>query len=220
MRNSLFSNSCLWLRLQWRRSSSVREFRNRLAQKASWCARNRRIYGSDFSDADHRNHLNQLKSRTLDEREFIESLWEELEDYRPSLYDSKVLVGDRIAAALSGRPFVSCAHAITPGVADREPSGRTEWVLLTSGTTGVPKLVRHTFATLTGAMTTGCALGVWSTFYDMRRYGGLQIFLRAMLGGGSMVLSSTSEPIGAFLARAVHTASLTSKVRRRICGAR
>ena len=43
---------------------------------------------------------------------------------------------------------------------------------------------------------------VWSTFYDMRRYGGLQIFLRAMLGGGSMVLSSALEPVGEFLVRA------------------
>jgi acyl-CoA synthetase (AMP-forming)/AMP-acid ligase II len=51
----------------------------------------------------------------------------------------------------------------------------------------------------------GGALGhgaVWSTFYDMRRYGGLQIFLRAMLGGGSMVLSSALVPVGDFLGRA------------------
>jgi thioesterase domain-containing protein len=92
IRNSLFNNFCLWLRLQWRKSSSAREFRNCLSQKVSWCLRNQRIYGSDFSDADHHNHLNQLESRTLDEREFIESLWKELEDYRPSLYDGKVLV--------------------------------------------------------------------------------------------------------------------------------
>src|SRR5437016_5955309 len=43
---------------------------------------------------------------------------------------------------------------------------------------------------------------MWSTFYDIRRYGGLQIFLRALLGGGSMVLSSARESIGDFLARA------------------
>jgi acyl-coenzyme A synthetase/AMP-(fatty) acid ligase len=119
--------------------------------------------------------------------------------------DVDAVVSDSIAAELSGAPFVACTRTITPRAPHREPSERTEWVLLTSGTTGVPKLVRHTFATLTGAITTGSALGhgaVWSTFYDIRRYGGLQIFLRAMLGGGSMVLSSTSEPVGAFLARA------------------
>jgi acyl-coenzyme A synthetase/AMP-(fatty) acid ligase len=52
-----------------------------------------------------------------------------------------------------------------------------------------------------GAVPLG-AKAVWSTFYDMRRYGGLQIFLRAMLNGGSMVLSSAPEPVGDFLARA------------------
>ena len=43
---------------------------------------------------------------------------------------------------------------------------------------------------------------IWSTFYDIRRYGGLQIFLRALLGGGSLVLSSAQESTGDFLVRA------------------
>ena len=43
---------------------------------------------------------------------------------------------------------------------------------------------------------------LWSTFYDIRRYGGLQIFLRALLGGGSLVLSSAQESTGDFLIRA------------------
>ena len=42
---------------------------------------------------------------------------------------------------------------------------------------------------------------VWATFYDIRRYGGLQIFLRAVLGGASLVLTDKSEPIAQFLAR-------------------
>jgi acyl-coenzyme A synthetase/AMP-(fatty) acid ligase len=115
------------------------------------------------------------------------------------------VVGDRAAAELGASNFVSCDASIAPGAPNREPSERTEWVLLTSGTTGAPKLVRHTLATLTGAMQAGTTLGqdaVWSTFYDMHRYGGLQIFLRAMLGGGSMVLSSALEPVGDFLTRA------------------
>src|SRR5204863_7059671 len=36
----------------------------------------------------------------------------------------------------------------------------------------------------------------------IRRYGGLQIFLRAVLGGGSLVLSSAAESTGDFLTRA------------------
>ncbi len=117
----------------------------------------------------------------------------------------EAVVGDRTAATIAGDCFVLCGPEITPGVLNREAGEETEWVLLTSGTTGTPKLVRHTLATLTGAMPAGTALGygaVWSTFYDMRRYGGLQIFLRAMLGGGSMVLSSAQEPVGDFVARA------------------
>jgi acyl-CoA synthetase (AMP-forming)/AMP-acid ligase II len=43
---------------------------------------------------------------------------------------------------------------------------------------------------------------VWSTFYDVRRYGGLQILLRACLGGGCMVLSQAGEAVGDFLVRA------------------
>jgi acyl-coenzyme A synthetase/AMP-(fatty) acid ligase len=113
-----------------------------------------------------------------------------------------VVVGDR-GAVRTGR-FVSCSPNVAPAHRIRRASERTEWVLLTSGTTGVPKLVAHTLCTLTGAMSGRNPLGanaVWSTFYDMRRYGGLQIFLRAMLGGGSMVLSSALEPVGDFLVR-------------------
>jgi acyl-CoA synthetase (AMP-forming)/AMP-acid ligase II len=42
---------------------------------------------------------------------------------------------------------------------------------------------------------------IWSTFYDVRRYGGLQILLRSLLGGGSMILSSQNEAPIAFLKR-------------------
>lgn len=98
---------------------------------------------------------------------------------------------------------VNCQPNITPRDVNRAVSHQTEWILLTSGTTGAPKLVEHTLATLTGAINASASGGVvWSTFYDIRRYGGLQIFLRALLGGASMVLSSARESTGDFLARA------------------
>ena len=81
----------------------------------------------------------------------------------------------------------------------------TEWLMLTSGTSGVPKIAAHALEALTGAIVAeGPARGpapVWATFYDIRRYGGLQIFLRAVLSGGSMVLSDPHEALGDHVAR-------------------
>jgi acyl-coenzyme A synthetase/AMP-(fatty) acid ligase len=87
----------------------------------------------------------------------------------------------------------------------RRSSIATEWILLTSGTTGVPKLVVHSFESLGGALPRQPVSHnpmVWSTFYDIRRYGGLQIYLRAVLAGLPLVLSSAGEPVEKFFARA------------------
>ena len=85
------------------------------------------------------------------------------------------------------------------------PRCRTEWIMPTSGTTGRPKLVAHTLAGLIGAIapTAGQPQSppVWATFYDIRRYGGLQIFLRACLAGADLVLTDQSEDLGAFMRR-------------------
>src|SRR5690242_11399254 len=91
--------------------------------------------------------------------------------------------------------------AVPPSKTERA----TEWLMLTSGTSGIPKIVGHTLEGLCGAiLADGPARGtppVWATFYDIRRYGGLQIFLRAVIGGGSMVLSEYGEALGDHVAR-------------------
>lgn len=87
---------------------------------------------------------------------------------------------------------------------DETPSCATQWLLLTSGTTGVPKIVAHTLRGLTGAIIDAPVPGIvptWATMYDIRRYGGMQIFLRAVLGTGSMVLPGADEPFAEYLAR-------------------
>jgi acyl-coenzyme A synthetase/AMP-(fatty) acid ligase len=87
----------------------------------------------------------------------------------------------------------------------RSDARRTEWILLTSGTSGVPKLVVHTLESLSGAIARGGSLAgprVWSTYYDIRRYGGLQILLRALIGGGALVMADARESIEEFLVRA------------------
>ena len=96
----------------------------------------------------------------------------------------------------------------------------TEWVALTSGTTGVLKMPVHSFASLSAPICDGGdADVVWGTFYDIRRYGGLQILLRAMLGHGSFVMSGAGEPTGAYLLRlgahgATHVSGTPSHWRR------
>jgi acyl-coenzyme A synthetase/AMP-(fatty) acid ligase len=106
--------------------------------------------------------------------------------------------------AFDRRLRVDCAPDIV--AMEERPAARldTEWILLTSGTTGVPKLVVHSLAGLTAPIGAARPTGetvVWGTFYDIRRYGGLQIFLRAVVGEASLVLSSAGEPIADHLAR-------------------
>jgi acyl-coenzyme A synthetase/AMP-(fatty) acid ligase len=113
---------------------------------------------------------------------------------------------DAGAAAIPGLEGlrVSSGPALQPLGLTRRQSHDTEWILLTSGTSGAPKLVRHTLASLTSAFTAQAAPAgplVWGTFYDIRRYGGLQIFLRALFHG-SLVLASAAESTADFLARA------------------
>ena len=128
--------------------------------------------------------------------------------------EADAIVSDRIIdgpGTAGVRSFIHCDGTIVPkGYGSsgpvRQAQGRryeTEWVLLTSGTTGVPKLVVHTLASLAGAIDIGKPGNgrvIWSTFYDIRRYGGLQIFLRAMLTGSSLLLSSAQTSTADFLA--------------------
>jgi acyl-coenzyme A synthetase/AMP-(fatty) acid ligase len=100
---------------------------------------------------------------------------------------------------------IAVRPTLTRSDVPRRRSCATEWVLLTSGTTGAPKLVLHTFASLASALPPPAPAPaerlVWSTFYDIRRYGGLQVFLRGVYAG-SLVLSDPTEPVSPFLARA------------------
>jgi acyl-coenzyme A synthetase/AMP-(fatty) acid ligase len=116
---------------------------------------------------------------------------------------------------------VHCNGAVTPATETPVASRATEWVLLTSGTTGAPKMLVHSFAGLTAPIgsTPGRDDVVWGTFYDIRRYGGLQILLRAVLGRGSLALQGAGEPIGRYLARlgahgATHVSGTPSHWRR------
>ena len=119
--------------------------------------------------------------------------------------DAIVYHGTRPAAEIRHRLCIrSFGEDIRPTGMFLDRSTRTEWLLFTSGSSGRPKMVVHTLKSLTGPLSDEVGLAneaVWSTFYDVRRYGGLQILMRAFLGGGSMVLSQADEATGDFLRR-------------------
>lgn len=125
-----------------------------------------------------------------------------------------LLAQAEIDTIVTDRPLRGCGAGayLVVGAGLPEPTGAeskteraTEWLMLTSGTSGLPKIVSHTLDGLAGAIVAdGRARyrnATWATFYDIRRYGGLQIFLRAVIGGGSMVLSEPGEAIADHVAR-------------------
>ena len=121
------------------------------------------------------------------------------------LADVDGIVSDRELTHFSGPRSLylsPCSRKLTPAGQNGQAHHETEWVLLTSGTTGPPKLVAHTLASLAPGIRRGRSMNrpiVWSTFYDTRRYGGLQVLLRALLTGTSLFLSGAGESTMDFL---------------------
>ncbi len=114
--------------------------------------------------------------------------------------DALVYDDEREAPPISVSLAVPCGLPLRPLGSPRAETQETEWILPTSGTSGAPKLVVHALRTLMGAVA-DAPLQQWATFYDIRRYGGLQIFLRALAGRGSLRLTDAEEGVRGALAR-------------------
>jgi len=128
--------------------------------------------------------------------EWPESVWAE----RFGAAGVEVVVSDRPRSA--GLKVEHC-HAgellrETAGrVAETDPIFRsataraTRVILPTSGTTGAPKLVSHTWATLTRAIKTGgeSPCQRWGLLYELGRFAGLQVFLQALAARATLIFT-------------------------------
>jgi len=83
----------------------------------------------------------------------------------------------------------------------------TTWLLPTSGTTGTPKLIAHTLASLTRSMHTRplSEIYIWSSIYSLRRFAGLQVFLQSWVSGTPLVLNEETEDLAVVLGRLAET---------------
>lgn len=85
------------------------------------------------------------------------------------------------------------------------PVTATEWMMTTSGTTGIPKIVPHTLDSLARSVRRD-PLGrvpVWGLVLEMTRFAGLQVALQSILGGGTLAAAPQYAPMAdqiAFLA--------------------
>lgn len=75
----------------------------------------------------------------------------------------------------------------------------TAWVLGTSGTSGVPKLVAHTLQTLARTTKVDPVRGGevrWGLLYEWSRFAGLQVFLQSTLSGSTLLAPRIDAPLG------------------------
>lgn len=111
-------------------------------------------------------------------------------------------------------------RSVTGGPGKVEPS--TRWVLYTSGTTGTPKPISHTLASLSRTVVSDGAASslVWGLLYDPNRMAGVQVVLQSVLSGARLVAPRLSDPLGqrivALVAGGVDALSATPTLWRQI----
>ena len=108
-----------------------------------------------------------------------------------SQFGGDALLTDMPSEGGHDRPEVVWRETPKPGegtgvpVTSRIP---TEWIFATSGTTGTPKLVAHSLASLT--RTTKLFAGAsrrWGQMYNIARFAGIQVFLQGLTGGSLLL---------------------------------
>lgn len=109
------------------------------------------------------------------------------------------LVSDHPLPPQGGITMLPLAAVLGPN--RRHDPVLTEWLMTTSGTTGVPKIVPHTLHSLArsvyrfGRMHDQVSAPVWGLLYDPTRFAGLQVVLQALIGSGQLVTIDIAQPM-------------------------
>jgi acyl-coenzyme A synthetase/AMP-(fatty) acid ligase len=119
-------------------------------------------------------------------------------------FGAAAILTDRADLA-EAREIILTAAAAGASASSGSSGGDTKWVFATSGTTGSPKLVEHTVASLTkGVKAAPGSHRRWGLMYGLARFAGIQVMLQA-LASGVLLVPDPDWPLGrklAFLAAA------------------
>ncbi|MGN5151053.1 AMP-binding protein [Aeromonas enteropelogenes] len=98
-----------------------------------------------------------------------------------------------------------------------------KWILATSGTTGIPKLVSYGLERLTGTAKKDIEKGLaynWALVYDVNRFAGLQVYFQSIFSGSKLTVvepgHSVSEIIDLLVASKVNCLSATPSFFRKL----
>jgi len=102
--------------------------------------------------------------------------------------------GGTVRYARRDRPSDESAESTSGGESQRDG----EIILFTSGTSGPPKPVWHRWASLISAVREGQRYRRrrWLLSYDWSSFAGMQVWLQALLTGGTVCLPASREPAG------------------------
>jgi len=118
---------------------------------------------------------------------------------RPGADDAVSVVVSLLAGAAGDRPVLLSTSAEPP-----DGLSGFEILLLTSGTSGRPKMAAHDLASLTARIRASDSGGTWLLTYSATAFAGLQVVLTAILTGSRLVTSTTRSIADLFRKAVAH----------------